>query len=249
MRDEPISVLFCGTHDLGWRIYDWLTDRERTKVVALITEKEQLERIHELEPDLVLSAGFRHKIPPEYLEVPERGVINVHGSYLPYNRGANTDVWAIIEDEPAGVTVHYMTEELDAGPIIAQREVEVYPDDTAKTVADRHTTAGFELFKDIWPAIRQDEVSAREQDHDAATAHVKQEFVDLWELNLDETVRCGDLIDRLRALTHPPYKNAYFTENGKRYYVEVEITDEDEIEQTQGEHAEEYEQMDEERGE
>jgi len=245
MTEEKVSILFCGIHDLGWKIYDWLTDREGNNVLGLITEKEQLDRIHELDPDLVLSVGFRHKIPPEFLSNPELGVINVHGSYLPYNRGANTNVWAVIEDEPAGVTVHYMTKEIDAGPIIAQRKVELYPDDNAKSVANRHTAVGFELFRDIWPKIRRDEVSAQEQDHDAATVHLRQDFVDLWEIDLDETVRCGDLIDKLRALTHPPYKNAYFNKDGKRYYVEIEITDEDDVEQMPGDHAREYEQMDE----
>jgi methionyl-tRNA formyltransferase len=244
MTEETVSVLFCGIHDLGWKIYDWLTEREGADVLGLITEKEQLNRIHELNPDLVVSVGFRHKISPEFLSVPDLGVINVHGSYLPYNRGANSDVWAIIGDDPAGVTIHYMVEKIDAGPIIAQRKVKVYPDDNAKTVTDRHNTVGFELFKDVWPAIRRDEVSAREQDHDVATVHLKSDFVDLWELDLDKRVRCGDLIDKLRALTHPPYKNAYFTKDGNKYYVEIESTDENKIERTQGDHAEEYEQMD-----
>jgi methionyl-tRNA formyltransferase len=47
--------------------------------------------------------------------------------------------------------------------------------------------------------------------------------VDAWEIDLDAEVRVGDFIDRLRALTFPPYDNAYFEKDGEKYHVDIEI--------------------------
>jgi methionyl-tRNA formyltransferase len=73
-----------------------------------------------------------------------------------------------------------------------------------------------------------------EQEHGVATSHRKEDFVDLWQIDPDETVRAGDFLDRLRALTFPPFNNAYFEENGDRYYVDVSITHEEDIDEHAG---------------
>jgi len=217
------EIVFLGRNDIGDRIYEWLTDREDATVRALLTEPEQLDLVTEIEPDLLLSAGFRSIVPAAILDVPDRGAVNVHKSYLPYNRGANPNVWSIVEDNPAGVSIHYMTPDVDAGPIIDRREVRVDPDDDGRDLYDRLETAQFEQFKECWPAIRDGTAETTEQIPDEGTYHYKQDFVDLWEIDRSETARVGDLLDRLRALTFPPYDNAYFEIDGTRYWVDIDI--------------------------
>jgi len=220
------EVIVLGVNDIGERVYDWLTDQEDTDVLALLTEKEQLSLVERLEPDLLVSSGFRHIVPEEILNVPDRGAINMHKSYLPYNRGANPNVWSIIEDNPAGVSIHYMTSEVDAGPIVDRRKVPVYSDDTGHDLYDRLEATQFDQFVECWPAIRDDNVDTVEQPNEG-TYHYKQDFVDLWELDLDEEVRVGDFLNRLRALTFPPYDNAYFEVEGERYHVDISIRRQD----------------------
>lgn len=222
-----VDVIFLGSNDIGDLIYDWLTDCDDADVLALLTESEQLSLVERLEPDLLVSAGFRHIVPESVLEVPERGAVNVHKSYLPYNRGANPNVWSIVEDAPAGVSLHYMTPDVDAGPIVDRRQVEVRPDDTGRDLYERLEAAQFQQFTDVWPEVRDGTVDPVEQADEAGTYHYKQDFVDLWEIDRDETVVAGEFLDRLRALTFPPYDNAYFEVDGTRYYVEVDVTRED----------------------
>jgi len=222
-----IDAVFLGLNDVGERIYEWLVDREDVHVLALLTHEDQLDLVHEVEPDLIVSAGFRHIVPESVLEVPPLGAANLHKAHLPYNRGANPNVWSIVEENPAGVSIHYMTPDVDDGPLIDRREVPVYPDDTGRTLYDRLEETQFEQFKDVWPAIRDDEVDPIDVESEEDTYHYKEDFVDLWKLDRDETVRVGDFLDRLRALTFPPYRNAYFEEDGERYYVEVNITTEE----------------------
>lgn len=219
-----VEVLFLGVNDIGEWAYDWLTERDDADVLALVTEKSQLSLIDRLEPELVISSGFRHIVPEDYLTVPDLGAVNFHKAYLPYNRGANPNVWSIVEDAPAGVSLHYMTADVDAGPIIDRREVPIYPDDDGRSLYERLEATQREQFREVWPAIRDGDPETTPQDGDEGTYHYKSDFVDLWGIDRDATVRVGDFLDRLRALTFPPYKNAYFQEDGEKYHVEVSIT-------------------------
>lgn len=218
------DLVFLGVNDVGERIYEWLTERDDVEVLALLTERDQLSLIDRVQPDFLVSTGFRHIVPEEILEVPRRGAINLHKSYLPYNRGANPNVWSIVEDAPAGVSIHYMTPDVDAGPILDRRRVPVRPGDNGRDLYERLEDAQFEQFTEVWPEIRDDAVDTLEQDSEEGTYHYKQDFVELWELDLDDTVVVGEFLDRLRALTFPPYDNAYFERDGERYNVEVRIT-------------------------
>jgi len=219
-----VDLVVLGLNDIGEQVVDWLHSRDDATIQAVVEEKNELDVVRSLEPTVVVSAGFRHIVPEDILAVPDRGAVNLHKSYLPYNRGANPNVWSIIDDHPAGVSVHYMTGEVDAGPIIDRREVPVYPDDTGRDLYDRLEGAQYEQFTDVWPDIRDGSADTTPQNTNAGTYHYKNEFVDLWELDRTGTVTVGDFIDRLRALTFPPYENAYFEVDGDRYYVEIDIT-------------------------
>ena len=79
-----------------------------------------------VEPDLVVCMGFPWKIPPDALAVPAHGWINGHPSFLPLHRGPIPVSWAIrAGEEEIGVTFHRMDAELDTGPILAQKTLEL----------------------------------------------------------------------------------------------------------------------------
>jgi methionyl-tRNA formyltransferase len=80
-------------------------------------------------PDVLLVFGFNWRIPLEVLELPRFGVLNVHPSTLPKYRGPSPVPWAIRNgDAYLGITVHRMTERIDAGPILAQVDDLPIPD-------------------------------------------------------------------------------------------------------------------------
>lgn len=226
-----VDVIFLGLNDIGEQIYEWLVDRDDATVRAILTEKDQLSLVEEVQPDLVISGGFRYIVPEQILEVPSLGAVNLHKSYLPYNRGTNPNVWCMIDDTPAGVTIHYMTASVDAGPIIDRREVQKRPGDTAKDLYERLERAQFDQFREVWPDIRDDDADTISQDTDAGSYYYRQDFVDLWELEMDAEKRVGDVITKLRALTFEPFKNAYYEVDGQRYYVEVDITPDEAVDQ------------------
>jgi phosphoribosylglycinamide formyltransferase 1 len=89
-------------------------------------------------PVLVVLAGFMRILTPTFVQHYERRLVNIHPSLLPAFPGLHTHQRAIDAGcKFAGATVHYVTAELDHGPILAQAVVPVLKDDTAATLAAR----------------------------------------------------------------------------------------------------------------
>jgi len=218
-----MELVFLGVNDVGLRIYEWLCDREQVDVLALVTERDQLELIQEMQPDCIVSVGFDHLVPKDALDVPEQGALNLHPSLLPYNRGKSPNVWPLIEGTPAGVTLHHMDEEFDTGSIIAQQAVETDFADTGKDLHKRLEDAQFELFTEVWPDVVAGTIEAKPQDPEAGSYHSVNDFLEACELDPEEKVRVKQFLDRLRALTFPPFDNATIEVDGQTYYVDIEI--------------------------
>lgn len=72
---------------------------------------------------LIVSYGYRHLIRSAILDHVEQRAVNLHISLLPWNRGADPNLWSFLEDTPKGVTVHWVDPGIDTGPILAQTEV------------------------------------------------------------------------------------------------------------------------------
>lgn len=158
-----VDVVVLGGNRGGEQIYDWLLGREDADVLAPITDSSQHETTARLEPELVVSAGFRHIAPEQVLDIPEYGAINCHLAYISYNFKMKTNGWRTVEGTPAGVSINYMTPDVDAGPIIARREVEKRPDDDRKSLYNRLESSMGELFTDEWETIADGDVETEEQ--------------------------------------------------------------------------------------
>lgn len=94
--------------------------------------------LHGFAPDVVVLAGFMRILTPGFVKQFEGRLVNVHPSLLPAFTGLNTHRRAIEAGcKVAGATVHFVTAELDHGPIIAQAAVSVLPGDTEATLSAR----------------------------------------------------------------------------------------------------------------
>ncbi len=130
-----------------------------------IRDAEAVAYISEWEPDLIVTAAYGQILPLELLEMPRLGAINVHASLLPKYRGAAPINRAIIDGEKVtGITIMYMTEQMDAGDIILQKEVEIGSTITAGELTDLLSEIGAELLVDAVALIAGGEVRAVKQD-------------------------------------------------------------------------------------
>ncbi|PWE27896.1 phosphoribosylglycinamide formyltransferase [Pararhodobacter marinus] len=101
-------------------------------------EAALLEPLQRAEPDVVCLAGFMRILTPEFIRRFEGRMLNIHPSLLPNYPGLHTHQRALdAGDTEAGCTVHEVTAELDAGPLLGQARVPVLPGDDAETLAAR----------------------------------------------------------------------------------------------------------------
>lgn len=122
-------------------------------------EKITVRDIHSNEIDLIVSYGYRHILKSELLCMCR--AVNLHISYLPWNRGADPNLWSFLERSPRGVTIHYMDSGLDTGDIIVQRSAE--PVTNASTLRTTYLTLTNQiesLFAEHWQAIKQQDCVA-----------------------------------------------------------------------------------------
>ncbi len=116
-------------------------------------DKALADKIDGYQPDLVILAGFMRILTPEFVTRFTNRLINIHPSLLPKFKGLNTHQRVIEAGEKHhGATVHFVTAELDDGPIIVQARVPVKEDDDIETLTKRVLAQEHKLYPE---AIRQ----------------------------------------------------------------------------------------------
>jgi UDP-4-amino-4-deoxy-L-arabinose formyltransferase/UDP-glucuronic acid dehydrogenase (UDP-4-keto-hexauronic acid decarboxylating) len=131
---------------------------------------EIVDAVRRLAPDLLLSVWYRRLLGPRLLVLPRVAALNLHGSLLPAYRGRAPLNWVLVNGEKrTGVTLHHMTAMADAGDIVAQRSIDIEPDDTASTLYDRMTKFGVDLLLETYPAVLAGTAPRIQQDDTRAT--------------------------------------------------------------------------------
>ncbi len=108
------------------------------------------EILEQYKPDLIVLAGFMRILSPSFVEQFKGKLINIHPSLLPKYKGLNTHQ-RVLEagDKIHGVTVHYVTADLDGGPIIEQASLEVLPTDTIASLETKIHQLEHELYPKV----------------------------------------------------------------------------------------------------
>ncbi|GAB5561569.1 MAG: phosphoribosylglycinamide formyltransferase [Synoicihabitans sp.] len=113
-------------------------------------EDRYIDRINALEPDLIVLAGFMRVLKPRFINAFAGKIINLHPSLLPSFPGLDGIGQAWRRGvKISGCTVHYVTAEVDGGPIIDQAAVRIAPDDTLQTFGQKIHVAEHELLPSV----------------------------------------------------------------------------------------------------
>jgi methionyl-tRNA formyltransferase len=162
------------------------------------------------EPDVIVVAAFGQILRQDVLDLPPHGCLNVHASLLPRWRGNPLAAAIMAGDEITGVTIMKMDAGLDTGPILAQREEPVRPDDTYATLEKRLSQIGAELLIETLPAYLAGDLVPQSQPEEGVTyaPQLRKEDGQIdWHKSAVE-------LDRLvRAVT--PWPGAFTTLQGK----------------------------------
>jgi methionyl-tRNA formyltransferase len=123
------------------------------------------------EPDVVVVAAYGLMLPPEILEAPAFGCLNIHASLLPRWRGAAPIQYSIWKgDTKTGISIMKMEEGLDSGPVIDQKSIEIRPQTTASSLHDEMAALGAAMIVDTLDDIAQNQMPEfTEQDESLVT--------------------------------------------------------------------------------
>lgn len=149
--------------------------------------------------------------------------VNIHPSFLPYNRGKNPNFWCIVDGTPCGVTLHWADSGVDTGPIIAQRSLEVGWEQTGGTVYERCREVAVRLFTEQWDAIMAGRDEGGMPQAPGGPAHRSGDMEKASFIDLDAPTTARAVLNTIRARTFPPHPTATFTDNGATYGVTVDI--------------------------
>lgn len=100
--------------------------------------------------DWIISFGYRHIIREPWLSRYGSRLLNLHISLLPWNRGADPNLWSWIDDTPKGVSLHVIDRGLDTGPLIAQEPVDLSGQHTLRTSHEALLRAAVGLLDAVW---------------------------------------------------------------------------------------------------
>jgi len=171
--------------------------------------------------DIIFSLHCKQIFPEEL--VNNIRCINIHPGLNPYNRGWYPQVFSIINGLPIGATIHEIDNELDHGGIIVQREVNIEMWDTSLSVYNKVIDTETELLNENLEAIINNNYKVIKPDE--GNLNLNKDFINLCEIDLQDKDTFLNHINRLRALTHDKFKNAYFYDkNGNKIYLKLELT-------------------------
>jgi len=116
------------------------------------------------EIEYIVSYRYRHIIRKEVIDYMRGNIVNLHISFLPWNRGSDPNLWSFLENTPKGVSIHYIDKGIDTGNIITQKEY-VFDDDieTLLTTYNKLNYAMIRLFKDTWHQLHDGNITGQRQ--------------------------------------------------------------------------------------
>ena len=170
-----------------------------------------LDRLRSWNPKIIVVVAFGRILPKAVLDTSPGGCLNVHYSLLPKYRGAAPVTWTIINgEEKGGVTTMQLVEQLDAGPIYLQEEINLLEHETTASLQAKLAPLGAKLLLKTLDGLKSNSLQAHDQDetHVTFAPMIRKE-----DGVIDWTQPAVTIERRVRAFT--PWPSAYTHLNGK----------------------------------
>lgn len=178
-----------------------------------VRNPEVVAQLATMAPEAMVVVGYGQIIPQAILDIPPKGIVNVHASLLPKYRGAAPIQWAIANGESStGVTTMRINAGLDTGDMLLKWETAIGPEETSPELSTRLAEAGARLLIETLQHI--DTIQPEPQDHSQATwAPVikKEDGRIIW------TKSAREIVNRMRAFT--PWPGCYGFLRGQRLHI------------------------------
>lgn len=240
-----MKLILFADNKVGLEVLNYLLDNFREDLYTVVTVEEnhiykqaklndiQVEvfdknknhnEFYNKQFELGVLAWWPQIIKEPLLSLPQKGFINFHPSYLPYNRGKHYNFWALVEQCPFGVSLHRVDAGIDTGGIVSQELISYNWEDNGETLYKKAQTKIVELFKSTYPILRKGEIVSKTQDLSKGSFRLSSEIDKASEIKIDATYTARELFNLIRARTFTGHPSCWFEEiNGEEYEVRIQI--------------------------
>jgi len=245
MKTSKLAVGFAGSRWLGVECFRALTERKDVEIKAVcfpkksdsvwwkdVVDEDEVKKLgYKITPwkkwlnlkfDVTFSVLHGAIFKKEHINSSQYGVINLHPAPLPEYRGCNSYAHAIMNgDKKYRVTLHYVEEEIDTGPIIAQSSLPITFKDTGYTLYQKAQPIALSVFeknlsKIIAEAKIDRKVYSKKQDGKKSRYYSRDSLKNK-EANIKWNAT--KLYNFVRALDFPPFEPAYVVLKGQKTYL------------------------------
>lgn len=185
--------------------------------------QELVDKLKEINPDVICVVAYGKIIPKEILEIPKYGCINVHGSLLPKYRGAAPIQWSVLNgDKETGVTTMFMDEGMDTGDMIEKEKIQIGEDETTGELWDRMSELGAKMLVSTLEKLESGNYKREKQSDDFSVAPMLKKEMARIDWNKDDSAKIKNLVRGLN-----PFMGAFSFLNDKKIkFWKVKIIDE-----------------------
>lgn len=177
-----------------------------------------LEAVRALSPDLGVVVAYGKLLPKALLAIPAYGFLNVHFSLLPAYRGAAPIQWALINGETeTGVTLFWLDEGMDTGPILLQKKITVHPEEDAESLRRKLVALGVEALEEAVLALSQGRRTAAPQTGPSSKAPILKKE----NGHVDWSRPAQAIVNQLRGMTPWPGIYAMVRHGEKSYRLKI----------------------------
>lgn len=233
---EHISFLVLDKKDKGGYNGDieelyrssYQSSYQYNNIGTIITDEDlrddnMLNNIESKKPNIGILAWWPYILKGKILDTPRLGWVNLHPSYLPYNRGKHPNFWCLAEGTPCGISIHFVDKGIDSGDIITQKRLDVGWEDTGETIYKRSRDAIVDLFKEHYFDIKNNRLTRTKQNLNNGTFHKSKDIDKVSLIDIDTNYRARDLLNIIRAKMFSQHPTAYFYDNNKKYSIKIII--------------------------
>jgi len=197
----------------------WAQDYDLPFYTPETLNVEAIQHIQSFGCDYAIVVAYGKIFPQVLIDIFPKGVLNIHYSLLPKYRGASPVEAALLNNDAiTGVTIQKMTKALDAGDIVAVKEMAIEPLDTTVTLRPKLITLGAELLCEILPEFESDTIAFSPQDHTKAT-HTGKILKEEGRLELTDDDNTN--WRKYRAYAESPGTHFFIEKNGRKMRVKI----------------------------
>jgi len=220
LMDERFNIGFILTHrDMGNDGVDVFALRNNIPYSYEDSRKslpEVMYRVAGAKPAYLISVNYRYIIPSQVYQIPKHAV-NIHGSLLPKYRGRTPHVWSIINgEEYAGITAHFIEDEVDSGDIIHQVRVKIDEDDTGYTLLKKYERLYPALLMTCLNKLREGCTAVKQSEEQAS--YFGKRTPDMGYIDFRRNAK--DIVNFVRAQAYPYPGAYYYFNNGKKVIID-----------------------------